>query len=361
MNKYYLKVSSFVALFAMCVALLPANAAGLDSTYGTSTDGEIDTTETGADGYATATVAWTTSHAYPAESDVTLTVLWSDTDVRNFGNQASSTDLLGCVTTTQFGLQDYDYTSLAKDTAVFQVETQVPGATAVEACVRVPVQQAGGDLYQGNFSLAFITTEPGNTTSDFGIIEYYVGGGNDVTVTGNVQPTLEFAITQPGDIAVELTNHICDLGSMTTAAEATCSYRLKISTNAALGFTVNVNTNGGLSNQGYATITDCTDGTLIASQPTVEAYGIGVDGADVGGYNSSTQLYNEPILEEGSFATDDTPITTYTQPLFVSYTEGFSGTDTASTSLVEHRAQVTAATPAGIYTQLVTYTITPDF
>ncbi len=46
--------------------------------------------------------------------------------------------------------------------------------------------------------------------------------------------------------------------------------------------------------------------------------------------------------------------------LFLSQ-DSFLGTDAASTSLVQHRAAIDAATVVGYYSQTVTYKVTPSF
>jgi hypothetical protein len=328
-------------------AATPSSNGAVDFRYGPPgpLDGEID--EVADDGYATTSVYWTATGNYQSGDTVKVTIA---------PTPSSTANLQPCTpaSTTAFGASG-SFGSATPGTITW---TFSANATELDGglCLRIPLED-GGEVSTKNYSFAAVTQ---GSVINWGAIMFYVYSGNDVFVTGNVQPTLEFTITEPNDVASELANHTCDLGSIVNGIVSECSYRLRISTNASLGFTVRVNTDGGLSNQGYATITDVIDNQNVNTAGT-EAYGVMVEAAAQGGYDSTTGDYDLPMTEAGTFAIDDTPLTTYTQPLFVSFYDGFSGTDSNSTSLVTHRAMATAATPVGIYDQLVTYTITTDF
>ncbi len=283
MNKYYLKVASFVALFAMCVALMPASAAGRVLTRGaTDSDGQIDTA--GADGYATTTVFWTTGADYAAGTQVRLTVTWSATDVTG-----SSTNLGACATTTNFGT-GASYSGLTPSAAIVTLAGTVTAGTVGGVCVRVPVSDAGV-LYEGNFSLAVITS---NVSADYGAVEYYVNGGNDVLVDASVQPTLEFAVVSSTNVALE--QHECHMGTLNLTSVGTCDYRLRVSTNAKDGFQVTIESDQQLGT-GTATITDTGAATVTAG---TEGYGIALTGATAGG-NDGAGNYTSAITEDGTY------------------------------------------------------------
>ncbi len=342
MNKYYLKLTSFVALFAMCVVMLPAHADGVTLSYVTPADGEIDSTEVTA-GFAEVTFGWTSTNEYVTGTDVLVTLTWSDTNVTG-----SSTALAACTgVTTAFG-EPVSYSGQTADTIVITFDdTAAVGAGNI--CVRVPVEDAGV-LYEGNFSASVLTS---NADADYGAIEYYVGGGNDVLVDASVQPTLEFAIVDQTNLALE--THECHLGVLSMTDVNYCNYRLKVSTNAIDGFQVSVESDDQLGS-GYATISDVGVSTAVATG--TEGYGFAIFGAVDGGMGTGNYL--DPITVAAPYNVNDNTVP-QAPTLLVSYTAPFLGTSTLSTTLVQHKAAMDAGTPVGYYQQNVTYRITPSF
>lgn len=350
MNKYYLKLTSFVALLGMCVALLPANAGSVSLTM-VADDAEIDSADIGADGFATSTVFWTTASEYATGTDILVTVTWSDTTATgSIPQHGSSTSLGACATTSAFG-SPITYGTPSASQHTITLTNAVTLGTGGGVCVRVPVQD-GGVTYQANFSLSIITS---NSDADFGAVEFYVGGGNDVLVDATVQPTLEFAVVSSTDVTVE--QHECHMGTLDLVSVGTCDYRLKVSTNASNGFQVTIDADDNLG-AGYATLTNVTEDTTVTAG--TEGYGIAVTGATQGGNNGSG-VYTNAITKDGDFTDDDTPVPTVGDTNFVSYTDSFLGTSTLSTTLVQHRAAIDAATVVGYYSQTVTYKVSPSF
>ncbi|MBU2565961.1 hypothetical protein KKG46_00175 [Patescibacteria group bacterium] len=350
MNKYYLRIVSFMALFAMAVALLPANASGVTVTSTTPSLGEIDSAT--AQGYAEIGVTWTPSGEYVTGTTITMNVEWSD------GSAPSSTEqLIACSPeqTTAFtagGSFVYGATGIA--TWTFASSTGAAPASD-ELCFAVPVTtDAAGTLAQENFSVAILTS---GTTGDFGATMFYVNGGNDVTVTGLVTATLAFVITDPTDEDLPLTNNLCDLGTLTAASVNTCSYRLRIETNASNGFDTTIQAATDLGS-GAATLTNIAEnGTVTAG---TEGYGMRVVGATAGGRNAGTGAYDQPVVEEDPFDDDDTPVPTVVDGI-INYTDGFRVAALADTTLITHAAAISGGTPAGYYTQEVTYRVTGNF
>jgi hypothetical protein len=342
MNKYYLKLTSFVALFAMCVAIMPANAANVTLTYSDPADGEIDSHTAG---FYDVEVGWNTATDYAIGTDIRVTLAWSDTNVTG-----SSTALAACSGVTTAFTGNVTYSGQTADTLIITF-TSAGTAGAGTICVSVPVADAGV-LYEGNFSLAIITS---NSDADYGAIEYYVGGGNDVLVDASVQPSLEFAIVETSDVGTE--THACHIGTLTTASAETCDYRLRVSTNAASGFDISIEADDDLG-AGHATITSVVAGTNIVGG--TEAYGIAVTPAGSGG-NDGTGVFTTPITVEAPFnGANYYPVPLSDTP-FLSYTNSFIGTDAGSTTIVEHAAAIDGATVVGYYQQNVTYRVTPQF
>ncbi|MDF1496874.1 MAG: hypothetical protein P1P90_02330 [Patescibacteria group bacterium] len=325
----------------MCVALLPASAAGVTLTAASP---EIDSA-TG--GFADASVSWTTASDYAIGDTIRVTITWSDTT--GTPQHGSSTAIAGC-TTPSTNLSG-TFGSLTDTSAVFTLDTARGSGLAADLCVSVPVEDAGV-LYDGNFSLAIITS---NVGADYGAAEFYVNGGNDVLVDASVQPTLEFAVVSSTDVGVE--QHECHMGTLTLTDVGRCDYRLRVSTNAANGFSVSISSNKEFSTAAYATLTNVTNGTYVTAG--TEGYGISVTGTTIGGNNGSGSYVN-PIVETAPFNADDVTVPQASTP-FLSYGNSFLGTSTLSTTLVEHRAAIDAATVVGFYQQTVTYTVSPTF
>ncbi len=341
MKGYIVRLFSFVALVAMAAAMLPANAGGVTLTYTTPANGEIDTAA--ADGYATTTFGWTQSGDYSNGDTITVVISPAPSSTANVQacTPAPATAFGGAGSFGSFTPTGATWTWSADATT----DTDT-------VCLRLPVTDAGV-VTTTNISVAILTS---GANVDYGALLYYIGGGNDVLVTATVPSTLSFAIVS--STALGVPKNDCALGSLTTGAVSPCNYSLKISTNASGGFTSTIDADKQLSTPEYATITDIAeDGTVTLG---VESYGIAVTGATVGGRNSGTGLFDQPLVENGDFADDDTPVPT-SPTAFISYTDGFWSSTTQSTTLVTHKAAISPVTPAGFYSQTVTYTVTGSF
>lgn len=194
----------------------------------------------------------------------------------------------------------------------------------------------------GNYTFS-VTTSAG----DYGAVLQYVGDDNDVTVTATVTPVLTFAIRTSDDTG---DTNVCNLGTLTLTAVNTCAYRLKIGTNSASGYTVQITSDAGLDS-------GANDINAVAENATVtagnEQYGIALNaGSTTGG----------TITESGDFNDDDTPIPTVSTNLYTSNgTNQPASTDTTNTALVTHRVAINAGTSTGNYQQIVTYYVSASF
>ncbi len=341
MKGYIVRLFSFVALIAMAAAMLPANAGGVSLSYTTPANGEIDTAA--ADGYATTTFSWNASGAYLTNDTITVIISPAPSSTANVQacTPAPATAFGGAGTLGGF----------SSTGATWTFSGNSAGGNG-SLCLRLPVTDAGV-VTTTNISVAILTS---GTNVDYGALLYYIGGGNDVLVTATVPSTLSFAIVDA--LALTTPENNCALGTLTTGLVATCDYRLKISTNAAGGFTSTIDSDKLLSTPGYATITSIANDTAVTAGS--EGYGIAVTGATVGGRDPATGLFDQGVTEEGTFSADDSPVPT-APTAFISYTDGFWSTTTQSTTLVEHKAAISPVTPAGFYSQTVTYTVTGSF
>lgn len=193
-----------------------------------------------------------------------------------------------------------------------------------------------------------------NNDNDFGAALVYVGDDNDVTITAVVAPTLAMAIRNNADTA---DTNACALGSLTVSAVNTCDYRIKVTTNAASGYTVNFLADGDLRRSGSGDVADADDIDLVVENNTVsagtEAYGVALTGGSATGGS---------ITESGNFNDDDTPIPNTSTSLYTASGPNNPGaTDTTNTALVTHRAAIDGGTNTGNYNQVVTYRVTATF
>jgi len=202
----------------------------------------------------------------------------------------------------------------------------------------------------GNYAF-LVNTSVGDTGGVF----QYVGKANVVQVRAFVPTTLSFAIRNATDTA---NINTCDLGTLTTAAIGTCSYRLKVGTNASNGYTVSVATSGGLTNgtKTFANAAAGAAGTLLAAG--TERYGATITGGSTTSASAVTVAvpYNAGVTN-GVLYTNVAPALLLT----AAGSNNPIATDTANTTLVTHKAAIAADTAAGLYTQTVTYTVTPSF
>jgi hypothetical protein len=153
----------------------------------------------------------------------------------------------------------------------------------------------------------------------------------------------------------------CALGLAKTNELATCSYRLKVSSNVQNGYFIFVNSEP--LNNGTSAILDAepgfTGGTDISSLTVgIEAYGVVVSPGSV----SSGFL----VLPGENFDADNNAsLITYPDiPELIIEAKGPNeplATDITNTTLVTHKLNISNTTPSGKYSQLISYTLSPSF
>ncbi len=172
---------------------------------------------------------------------------------------------------------------------------------------------------------------------DFGAVLMYVGDDNDVIVTGDVEIMLRMSLSA----------NVCDLGTISESAVATCDYTVTLGSTAASGLETEVVADQELTS-GTNTITAVVDQVTVTASNDTEQYGIAVTAGA-----STTEL----ATGTNDYSIDDSPILLAADEIL-----GQSGpvpTPTATT--IQHRATSANATEAGHYTQTVTYTTVATF
>jgi hypothetical protein len=201
----------------------------------------------------------------------------------------------------------------------------------------------------GNYAFKVITP------ADFGGNFQYVGEDNVVEVRAFVPLSLSFAIRDTADTA---DTNICDMGTVTSAAVGECSYRLKVGTNAENGYIVSVNTTGDFTN-GSHNATNATAGAtgtdIVAGTETYGAI------LDEGAVTSGSGITVATAYDAGANEVEYVNTTAANLLTAAGPNNPAVSADTTNTSLITHRFGVSDVTPAGLYLQEVTYTVSPSF
>ena len=310
-----------------------------------STDGEVHIDSVSSN-ERDLSISWTKPGAVPYQSGDTITFSFKDEE--------------GDVWSESLGQCTND-----GDKAVLNQSTAVAGGT-------------GGFTFPGNGQAVWTFT--GNTTTDamqvcvklpdtaqsenifVSILGYTYGGGliyvndsNDVTVTATVIPQLEFDILT-SDASTD--TNACDLGQLTSSATSTCSYRLRVLSNASDGYTVQVKANGPLTSGSHDinyVSDDLVDGDNGGS--ATEEYGVSIA-------PGSSSVPTTTLTLQGNFVSGNhNDLGTTAENLVIANGPNFpsSSGDTTNTAEITHHAQVSSDTPTGAYTQTATYYVTASF
>ena len=204
----------------------------------------------------------------------------------------------------------------------------------------------------GNYTFVF-TSSVGDLGGNF----QYVGQANVVNVTASVPVSLSFVIRDSGDTT---NTNVCDLGTASTLSISSCSYRLKIATNAKNGYLVSFLNSGAFTDGSY----NATDAAVGAAGTTpvagTENYGVNITPGSITGSGGTMTLATAFGTVAGNIVkyntTTNTTILTANKP-----NSPAASADTTNTALVTHRLAVSSSTPAGNYTQSVTYFVSPSF
>ncbi|OGY42315.1 MAG: hypothetical protein A2Y82_04985 [Candidatus Buchananbacteria bacterium RBG_13_36_9] len=167
-------------------------------------------------------------------------------------------------------------------------------------------------------------------------------GTNQVSITGNVDPSLSFTLSA----------NTCALGTLGATAIQTCQYNSTVSTNASSGYTGYIKDDGNLRNA-TNDVDDVAGGT---TEYGVEEYGVSTsegDSVDITATNSSATCTTN----------DNSTTATNAQDLTASDQSYASEAVPIASDVVTlcHSASVAGTTPAGVYASVVTITVVGNF
>ena len=361
--KKLLSVVALVALVVTTFQFLPAQAATItgmsdtmsDQTVSTVSDHEIlFTTPTGVAADDDMTITFASSSGTPASIDASLTFADIDLsfDATPDGDCAAGETemvLAAAPVTTTMGV-------VRTSSAIL---TFTNGSTTIaagsEICIQVGTNAAGPGTFQitnpsATSSVASHTITIGGTLfADSGSFAIPIIANGDVTVTATVDPTITFTLGTFLDNASGPTaDGSCELGTLTSAVR-NCTYIITTATNATGGLSVSVVGATASLTGSSGTITAC-DG----SNCSVGGAGVTASTEEYGFYITSGGAHTI----SGSYATNAQAI-----PTAAAGTEVLSylSPHAASTSTVTHAVAISGITPAGSYSQTLTYTAVGNF
>lgn len=210
------------------------------------------------------------------------------------------------------------------------------GAGAISANDTLIVTIGGANKVTNPSSTGNYTVVLGGTVGDTATATVPIIAPASVTITATVEPTITFSVRNSADSADTST---CSLGVLTTVGVSTCTYKLKHATNATTGIVISVIADGALRNAAHS-ITNPT-----GAVNTGEEYGFVVN---------STPVTDETV--SGSYATPDQIVPVISTTIITNVNPHVNTLDT-----VVHSASISAVTPAGSYTQVVTWTAVGQF
>ena len=288
-----------------------------------------------------------------------ITVAFPTSAALAIGNQIQfsyNTSYTGTITTANITVNTVAPSAVTLNTVASTTTATLTLANNILSGATVTVTTTGLTSPSAAANYAFTIKTP----VDFGANFQYVGQANVVQVTAFIPINLSFSIRNTGDTA---NTNTCDLGTASTTAVSTCSYRLKVSSNAKSGYTVSYQASGGL-----------TDGTNIMANAVVGTGGTGgtniVAGTEIYGVRitpGSITGASGTITAAAAFnagATNSVLYNNNTPTVIMTATKanspGATG-DVTNTSLITHNLGIDSNTESGNYTQTITYTIAPSF
>ena len=260
----------------------------------------------------------------------------------------------GSMTTVNTTVNTVTPTTITSATVSTVTTATITLASAITSGATVTISTTGltSPSTAGNYSFTIDTD-----ASDAGAVLQYVGQYNVVNVRAFVPVFLSFNIRNTADTA---DTNVCDLGTATVTAVNTCSYRLKVATNATNGYSITAVASGDLTNGTYSMTNAAAGPTGTTPTAGTESYGVFITPGTITGSGGTISAVAPYATTAGKIVnysqTTAATILTATKPNFPS-----ASGDTTRTSLITHSLAIQNSTPAGYYTQTITYKVAPSF
>jgi hypothetical protein len=253
------------------------------------------------------------------------------------GGTFTSKTLAASAAADTWGVSVNNVTGLITFTAPTNATTnEIPGGSCVQILI-------GDHTTSGSSQITNPTTDGmykigiAGTFGDVGSLAVSILTDDQIDITAEVEPTLDVLIS----------TNACDLGSLDSSLIKTCDYDVTVSTNGTSGYISTIVAGGNLTT-GIDDIANASGGTVTVG---TEEYGVGTSKAD------QTIIQNTDCTDEDAGPTQPaSPLSTSPQQFASS-----SGPVSSDATSVCHLATISGATPAGIYSQVVTVVVTANF
>lgn len=206
-----------------------------------------------------------------------------------------------------------------------------------------------------------------DTLEDTGVAAIYINttGGNQITITGTVDPVLTMA----------LSTNTCNLGTLRTDAFKSCGYDLTVGTNAINGYDASIKSDGDLRYGSYvihreADGTDSTygnNGKIDTHTLTDSEYGVAVDTTDTSDVYSNASIGSGKdyancagVDSQNAYDVSVGSLNATTAQRIAYATAAVDASSTGITHIC-HVAKISGVQAPGAYTQIVTLTVVGNF
>lgn len=228
-------------------------------------------------------------------------------------------------------------------------------ATAASSTVSVTVDSVTNPS-AGTFYVQVTSNSSAPAVIDYGVMATTTVA--QVVVTGTMDPSLSFTVTGVASgtttaitggqntTTITTTSTTLPFGHFNVASTNVAAQVISTTTNAAYGYTVTLQENQLLTDASSSTIPNVTAGTWTTN--TTTGFGVNVTSGD-----ANTALFTANSIYEPIPVSPATPVTLATKSSATS--------SSGDSEYVNFQLGVTAAQPAGTYTNNLDYVVTPTY
>ncbi|OGY22569.1 MAG: hypothetical protein A2113_04245 [Candidatus Woykebacteria bacterium GWA1_44_8] len=350
------KILHLLIATILAISVFPFVATEIDSATHTAVSDTLSRLKTTQS--ANHTIAFTLASAWNASETVVIDFVDGDGwDTTGFANtEAEDYDIKWGVTEKTIvasggcAADSIEITTVNTTTDTFTF-TLCAGSTASGANevieIEIGTNATGGDdqIENATASGSKLVTITGPTSGDSASLAIPIMSEDQITVSATVDPTITSALSGTG-------YPTCALGILADSAVQGCPYTNTVSTNATTGYNSTIVENGNLCSPSVAVCTnninDVADGTVTIG---AEEYGVSTSDTDAPGITADFDgTCDDGANETGSAITGTAQV----------YADESTPQSGDATNLC-HSASITATTPAGSYSHIVTHITTGNF
>ncbi len=183
---------------------------------------------------------------------------------------------------------------------------------------------------------------------------------NTVSAT-NIAPlrSLSFALRNSGDTAAF--SGLCDFGDLSINTVGSCAYRLKVTTNSRSGYTINITTSGDLRTSDGLGFPNALAGSNGSGGSNIAASSNLYGASITPGSCTNGQIIIQPAFNPSPGNSVAINQASSTPVLGCNGPNQPGTTDLTNTTLINLQIARSSDTPAGFYSQTITWTLAPNF